>query len=37
MIPNHACTCANLHADYTVVAGDEVVDRWPVAARGWAA
>jgi len=30
VIPNHACTCANLHAAYSV--DDEL---WPLAARGW--
>ncbi len=30
VIPNHACTCANLHAAYFV--DDE---QWPLAARGW--
>jgi D-serine deaminase-like pyridoxal phosphate-dependent protein len=32
--PNHACTVVNLFDDYVVVRGTEVVDRWPVAARG---
>lgn len=35
VIPNHACTTANLHADYLVVDSGSVVDVWPVAARGW--
>jgi D-serine deaminase-like pyridoxal phosphate-dependent protein len=30
VIPNHACTCANLHPAYFVA--DEA---WPLAARGW--
>ena len=36
VVPNHACTCANLHDAYAVRlrAGGEA--RWPLAARGWA-
>ncbi|OOL27105.1 alanine racemase, partial [Rhodococcus rhodochrous] len=34
VIPNHVCTTVNLADDLIVVAGDTVVDRWPVAARG---
>ncbi|MDX5310758.1 MAG: alanine racemase [Rhodococcus sp. (in: high G+C Gram-positive bacteria)] len=34
VIPNHVCSTVNLADDLTVVAGDTVVDRWPVAARG---
>jgi D-serine deaminase-like pyridoxal phosphate-dependent protein len=37
VIPNHACTCANLHARYAVVEDGELVDHWPVSARGWEA
>jgi D-serine deaminase-like pyridoxal phosphate-dependent protein len=37
VIPNHACTCANLHARYAVVEHGSLVDEWPVAARGWEA
>jgi D-serine deaminase-like pyridoxal phosphate-dependent protein len=32
VIPNHACTCANLHAVYWVDG-----EQWPLAARGWIA
>jgi D-serine deaminase-like pyridoxal phosphate-dependent protein len=35
VIPNHACATANLHERLLVVADDEVVDVWPVGARGW--
>jgi D-serine deaminase-like pyridoxal phosphate-dependent protein len=34
VVPNHACTCANLHAAYDV-RGTGGWKRWPVAARGW--
>jgi D-serine deaminase-like pyridoxal phosphate-dependent protein len=34
LTPNHACTVANLAAEYLVVREGEVVDRWPVDARG---
>ena len=34
VIPNHACTCANLHDAY-VVCGADGEGRWPVEARGW--
>jgi D-serine deaminase-like pyridoxal phosphate-dependent protein len=37
LIPNHACTCANLHARYAVLEDGDLVDEWPVAARGWEA
>jgi D-serine deaminase-like pyridoxal phosphate-dependent protein len=34
VVPNHACTCANLHAFYDV-RGAAGWDRWRVEARGW--
>jgi D-serine deaminase-like pyridoxal phosphate-dependent protein len=34
VIPNHACTCINLHDRVFVVEGEQVVDEWKVAARG---
>ncbi|MFY0408410.1 alanine racemase [Solicola sp. PLA-1-18] len=34
LVPNHVCTAVNLSAAMTVVSGGEVVDRWPVDARG---
>jgi D-serine deaminase-like pyridoxal phosphate-dependent protein len=35
VIPNHACTCANLHERYHVAVADGSTRVWPVAARGW--
>lgn len=32
-IPRHICPTSALHKEVTVVAGSEVVDHWPVAAR----
>ncbi|NLP52362.1 D-TA family PLP-dependent enzyme [Bacillus sp. RO1] len=34
IIPNHACTVANMFDEYVVVEGDYVVDKWKVDARG---
>ncbi|KMJ57548.1 alanine racemase [Bacillus sp. LL01] len=34
IIPNHACTVANMFDEYTVVEGEHVVDMWKVDARG---
>lgn len=34
VVPNHICTAVNLFDHYIVVSGGEIVDRWPVAARG---
>jgi D-serine deaminase-like pyridoxal phosphate-dependent protein len=34
VIPNHACTCINLHDRVFVVQGEHVVEEWKVAARG---
>ncbi|HET6505311.1 MAG TPA: alanine racemase [Baekduia sp.] len=36
ILPNHACVTANLHSEYVLVRGEEVVDRLPLDARGWA-
>jgi D-serine deaminase-like pyridoxal phosphate-dependent protein len=33
VVPNHACTAVNLVPELLVVEGDQVADRWPVAAR----
>lgn len=33
-VPNHACVCVNLRDLLYVVDGEEVVDTWPVDARG---
>jgi len=35
IVPNHACTCLNLHDEIQVLEGDEVVDTWRVNARNW--
>ena len=34
VIPNHICPCINLHDQVFVVSGDQIVDKWKVAARG---
>ncbi len=34
VIPNHICPCMNLQDYVFLVSGDQVVDRWKVAARG---
>ena len=34
IIPNHACTVANMFDEYVVVEGEHVVDKWKVDARG---
>jgi D-serine deaminase-like pyridoxal phosphate-dependent protein len=34
IVPNHVCPVVNLFDEAFVVSGDEVVDRWRVAARG---
>jgi D-serine deaminase-like pyridoxal phosphate-dependent protein len=36
VIPNHACTAANLHDEMLVVDDGTVEDRWTLDARGWA-
>jgi D-serine deaminase-like pyridoxal phosphate-dependent protein len=35
VIPNHACASANLHERMLISEGDELVDEWRIAARGW--
>ncbi len=35
VIPNHSCPTVNLHARMLVLEQKEVVDSWPVDARGW--
>lgn len=35
VIPNHSCPAVNLHERMLVVEQGEVVDVWPVDARGW--
>jgi D-serine deaminase-like pyridoxal phosphate-dependent protein len=34
VIPNHACTCVNMHDEAFLLRNDEVVGKWKVAARG---
>lgn len=34
IIPNHACTVANMFDEYVVVEGERVMDKWKVDARG---
>ena len=34
VVPNHVCTCVNLHDRAFVVDGEQVVDQWEIAARG---
>ena len=34
ILPNHACPVANLADELLVISGDQLVDRWQVAARG---
>ena len=35
VVPNHACAAVNLHDELLVVEHAEVLDVWPVDARGW--
>lgn len=34
VIPNHVCTCVNMHDEVFLTRKEQVVGRWPVAARG---
>ncbi len=34
IVPNHACTCVNMHDTMIVVRGTQVVDRWKIVGRG---
>ena len=34
VVPNHACVVSNLFDEFLVARGDEIVDRWPIEARG---
>lgn len=34
VVPNHVCTCVNMHDEAFLVRGEEVVGCWRVAARG---
>ena len=35
VVPNHACTTANLHAHMLVTADGVTAEPWPVGARHW--
>ena len=35
VVPNHACPCANLHAEYHAQLPGGGETRWEIAARGW--
>lgn len=35
VIPNHVCNAVNLFDEYTICRDGEIVDYWPVAARGF--
>ena len=37
VVPNHACTCVNLHDRMLVIENGSVADVWTVDARGWRA
>ncbi|KPK61138.1 MAG: hypothetical protein AMS21_09245 [Gemmatimonas sp. SG8_38_2] len=34
IIPNHVCPAVNLHDELYIVDGDDVIDVWPISARG---
>ena len=34
IVPNHACGCVNMHDELIAVDGEQVLERWPVIARG---
>jgi D-serine deaminase-like pyridoxal phosphate-dependent protein len=34
VIPNHVCTCVNMHDEAFLLRGDQVVGQWRIAARG---
>ena len=34
IVPNHACVASNLAADFWILDGERVVDRWPIDAAG---
>jgi D-serine deaminase-like pyridoxal phosphate-dependent protein len=34
VIPNHVCTCVNLHDEVFLLRNEQVVGSWRVAARG---
>ena len=34
IIPNHVCPAVNLHEEFYVLDGEDVIEVWPIAARG---
>ncbi len=34
IVPNHACGTVNMHDELVAIDGEQVVERWPVVARG---
>lgn len=34
VIPNHVCPAVNLHEEFHLVEGDDVLESWPISARG---
>lgn len=36
VVPNHVCVSVNLQPSLWGVHGDQIVERWPVVAKGWA-
>ncbi|MGD8867233.1 MAG: alanine racemase [Gemmatimonadales bacterium] len=34
IIPNHVCPAVNLHEEFHLIDGEDVVEIWPIAARG---
>jgi D-serine deaminase-like pyridoxal phosphate-dependent protein len=34
IIPNHVCPAVNLHDEFHIVDGDDVIEVWPITARG---
>ena len=34
VIPNHVCTCVNMHEYLNIIEGDQVVFEWRIACRG---
>jgi D-serine deaminase-like pyridoxal phosphate-dependent protein len=35
IVPNHACTCANLHREYVLRTAGGAETAWPITASGW--
>jgi D-serine deaminase-like pyridoxal phosphate-dependent protein len=34
VVPNHVCSCINMHDEVFIVRGNEVIDSWKIQARG---